>query len=95
MWARGVTATDFKPMYPTQVGNFPALKPVMEGAEFSYGSIAEGRESYQLATYGRIVALTRQAIINDDLRAFPKPSIAGALSDPLADAVRLSDIGPH
>lgn len=72
MWARGVTATDFKPMYPTQVGNFPALKPVMEGAEFSYGSIAEGRESYQLATYGRIVALTRQAIINDDLRAFDR-----------------------
>ncbi len=72
VWARGVTATDFKPMYPTQVGNFPALKPVMEGAEFSYGSIAEGRESYQLATYGRIVALTRQAIINDDLRAFDR-----------------------
>lgn len=72
IWARGTTATDFKPMYPTQVGNFPALKPVMEGAEFSYGSIAEGRESYQLATYGRIVALTRQAIINDDLRAFDR-----------------------
>jgi len=71
-WARGVIATDFKPMYPTQVGNFPALKPVMEGAEFSYGSIAEGRESYQLATYGRIVALTRQAIVNDDLRAFDR-----------------------
>jgi hypothetical protein len=44
----------------------------MEGAEFSYGSIAEGRESYQLATYGRIVPLTRQAIINDDLRAFDR-----------------------
>jgi hypothetical protein len=71
-WARGTTATDFKPMYPTQVGNFPALKAVMEGAEFSYGSLAEGRESYQLATYGRIVALTRQAIINDDLRAFDR-----------------------
>jgi hypothetical protein len=71
-WARGTTATDFKPMYPTQIGSFPALKAVMEGAEFSYGSIAEGRESYQLATYGRIVALTRQAIVNDDLRAFDR-----------------------
>lgn len=71
-WARGTTATDFKPMYPTQVGNFPALKAIMEGAEFSYGAISEGRESYQLATYGRIVALTRQAIINDDLRAFDR-----------------------
>lgn len=71
-WARGVTATDFKPMYPTQIGNFPALQAVKEGAEFSYGTISEGRESYQLATYGRIVALTRQAIINDDLRAFDR-----------------------
>jgi len=76
-WARGITATDFKPMFPTQIGNFPALKQVMEGAEFSYGTISEARESYQLATYGRIVALTRQAIINDDLRAFDR-AIASA-----------------
>lgn len=71
-WTRGITATDFKPMYPTQIGNFPALKPVLEGAEFSYGTIAEGRETYKLGTFGRIVALTRQAIINDDLRAFDR-----------------------
>lgn len=71
-WTRGTTAPDFKPMYPTQIGNFPPLKPVMEGAEFTYGTIAEGRETYKLATYGRIVALTRQAIVNDDLRAFDR-----------------------
>jgi hypothetical protein len=71
-WTRGITATDFKPMYPTQIGNFPALKPVLEGAEFSYGTIAEGRETYKLGTFGRIVGLTRQAIINDDLRAFDR-----------------------
>jgi hypothetical protein len=44
----------------------------MEGAEFSYGTIAESRETYRLATFGRIVALTRQAIVNDDLRAFDR-----------------------
>lgn len=71
-WTRGITATDFKPMYPTQIGNFPPLKPVLEGAEFSYGTIAEGRETYKLGTFGRIVGLTRQAIINDDLRAFDR-----------------------
>jgi hypothetical protein len=87
-WARGTTATDFKPMYPTQVGNFPALKAVMEGAEFSYGSIAEGRETYQLATYGRIVALTRQAIINDDLRAFDRAlSSAGQRAADMESAI--------
>jgi hypothetical protein len=71
-WTRGTTAPDFKPIYPTQIGNFPPLKPVIEGAEFTYGTIAEGRETYKLATYGRIVALTRQAIVNDDLRAFDR-----------------------
>ena len=71
-WTRGITTTDFKPMFPTQIGNFPGLLPVMEGAEFSYGTIAESRETYRLASFGRIVALTRQAIVNDDLRAFDR-----------------------
>lgn len=88
VWTRGITATDFKPMYPTQVGNFPALKPVMEGAEFTYGTIAEGRETYKLATYGRIVALTRQAIVNDDLRAFDRAlSTAGQRAADLESAI--------
>jgi hypothetical protein len=30
----------------------------------------EASASWKLATYGRIVALTRQAIINDDLGGF-------------------------
>jgi hypothetical protein len=71
-WTRGITTSDFKPMFPSQIGNFPGLLPVMEGAEFSYGTIAESRETYRLATFGRIVALTRQAIVNDDLRAFDR-----------------------
>jgi hypothetical protein len=71
-WTRGITAPDFKPLFPTQIGNFPALLPVMEGAEFSYGTIAESRETYRLGTFGRIVALTRQAIVNDDMRAFDR-----------------------
>ena len=58
-WTRGITTTDFKPLFPTQIGNFPGLLPVMEGAEFSYGTIAESRETYRLATFGRIVALTQ------------------------------------
>lgn len=87
-WTRGITATDFKPLYPTQIGNFPALLPVMEGAEFSYGTIAEGRETYKLATFGRIVALTRQAIVNDDLRAFDRAlSTAGMKAADLESAL--------
>ena len=43
---------------------------VNENGEFKSGSIAEGRESYKLDTYGRIFAINRQAIVNDNLGAF-------------------------
>ncbi|MFM7403784.1 MAG: hypothetical protein ACKO1N_06750, partial [Erythrobacter sp.] len=39
-WTRGITTTDFKPMFPTQIGNFPGLLPVMGLPKFSYGTIA-------------------------------------------------------
>lgn len=92
-WTRGITATDFKPLFPTQIGNFPGLQPVMEGAEFSYGTIAESRETYRLATFGRIVALTRQAIVNDDLRAFDRAlSTAGMKAADLESALVYNEL---
>jgi hypothetical protein len=42
------------------------------GQEFSYGGMTDGVEKYALATYGRIIAITRQALINDDLGAFDR-----------------------
>jgi hypothetical protein len=48
----------------------PALLKVPEGGEFKYGSMAESKESYSLATYGRIFGISRQALVNDDLGAF-------------------------
>jgi hypothetical protein len=87
-WTRAVTAKDFKPMFPTQIGNFPALQAVGEGAEFTSGAIAEGREQYQLGTFGRIVGVTRQAIINDDLRAFDRMLMtAGMKANDLESAI--------
>ena len=50
----------------------PSLLEVPEGGEFKQGTITEGRESYKLATYGRIFALTRQAIVNNDLESFSR-----------------------
>jgi len=72
VWARRSTAPDFKSISRTQFGDFPTLTKVNEGGEFKYGSIGEAAESYALATYGRIVSITRQAIINDDLDAFSR-----------------------
>lgn len=78
-WARRATITDFKPVQRTQLGGAPDLQKVLESGEFQYGTIGEGREVYALATYGRIVAITRQVLINDDLDAFTRlPASFGA-----------------
>jgi hypothetical protein len=61
---------DFKPHTFIRVGDFPNLLPVNEAGEFKHGVIKEDAEPTSLTTYGRIIGLTRQAIINDDLSAF-------------------------
>ena len=78
-WARRASITDFKPVQRTQLGGAPDLREVMESGEFSYGTIGEAKEVYALATYGRVVAITRQTLINDDLDAFTRvPAAFGA-----------------
>jgi len=69
---RRVTIPDFKPVRRLQIGDAPALLEVNEHGEFTHGTIGEGKEQYQLATYGRIFAITRQALINDDTEAFAR-----------------------
>jgi hypothetical protein len=68
--ARETTAPDFKAKSKLMLGEAPTLEKVNEHGEFHSGGMAEAGESYALATYGKIVGLSRQAIINDDLGAF-------------------------
>ena len=78
-WARRSTITDFKQVARTQLGGAPDLEKVLESGEFQYGTIGEAQEVYALATYGRIIAVTRQTLINDDLDAFTRiPAAFGA-----------------
>lgn len=73
VWARRApNATDFKAMNVVQLSGAPDLLQVNEAGEFKYGTLADAGTSYAVATYGRIVAMTRQAIINDDLKAFDR-----------------------
>lgn len=73
LWARRApNAPDFKQMQVTQLGAAPDLLAVAEGGEFKYGTITDGKEVYSVATYGRIVSVSRQLIVNDDLRAFDR-----------------------
>jgi hypothetical protein len=58
----------------------PDLQKVLEGGEFKRGSMSDGKEVYQIFTYGRIISYTRQAMINDDLSALDRTprALAGA-----------------
>ncbi len=73
LWARRApNAPDFKSMSVVQLAGAPDLLQTNEAGEFKYGAMTDGAESYSVLTYGRIVTLTRQAIVNDDLRAFER-----------------------
>lgn len=71
-WARRVTAPDFKTISRIFMSDAPKLEKVNENGEFKRGFVTEGQETYQLATVGKIIGLTRQAIINDDMSAFTR-----------------------
>lgn len=73
LWARRApNAPDFKSMSVVQLSGAPDLLQTNEHGEFKYGKMTDGAETYAMLTYGRIVSLTRQAIVNDDLRAFER-----------------------
>lgn len=88
-FCRMVTAPDFKTISRNALGDAPTLEKVNEHGEYKYGAMSEAREQYAVATYGKIVALTRQTIINDDLSAFTRlPEMFGrAAADLESDTV--------
>lgn len=67
---RQTTAKDFRDKHRLTLSEAPRLEKVNEAGEFKSGSLAETQESYRLATFGRIIGISRQAIVNDDLSAF-------------------------
>ena len=88
-WARQTSLPDFRAV--TRVAIDGALKPekVNEHGEFKRGSISDAGETYALATYGKIVAVSRQVIINDDVGMIARiPQLLGrAAADFESDTV--------
>lgn len=72
------TLPDFKPTNIIGLGDAPALLLVPENGEFKRGAIADTGLLYSLQTYGRIIPITRQAIVNDDQHLFGRiPTMFG------------------
>ncbi|WFS02780.1 prohead protease/major capsid protein fusion protein [Rhizobium tumorigenes] len=66
------SVSDFKTVSRAQLGEAPRLEKVNESGEFKRGTLGEGSEKYSIATYGKVIGITRQALINDDLGAFTR-----------------------
>jgi hypothetical protein len=79
------SVSDFRPSSRYRMGTFSSLDRVNEAGEFKRRNVPDGEKStISASTRGNIVAITRQAIINDDLGAF------GAAAANLGRAARLS-----
>jgi hypothetical protein len=66
------SAPDFRQITRVQMGEAPQLRKVQEGGEYEYGTIGDAAEKFRLFKYGRIVTVSSEAIINDDLDAFTR-----------------------
>lgn len=74
-----VSASDFKTQYGVSLSEAPDLDLVDENGEYKSGKMSDKQESYSVGTYGKILYLTRQMIVNDDMRAFTRvPQLMGA-----------------
>lgn len=69
-WAAKGTLQDFKPTSFSRLIPPGSLPEIGESAEYNYLKIEDSEETVRMKTFGGILALTRQVIINDDLNAF-------------------------
>jgi len=73
------SASDFKTIYGISLSEMPDLDLIKEDQEYKYAAMSDKQESYAVKKYGKLVRLTREMIINDDLRAFTRiPMLFGA-----------------
>jgi len=68
--AQKLTANDFRTHTGYRLTGNSVFDEVGEGGELKHFDLNEQSYSFSVDTYGRILALTRQQIINDDLNVF-------------------------
>lgn len=71
-WTSVGNLSDFKIAKRADLNSFADLPLKPEGAEYVFMTTGERGEQVQLGTYGGLVSITREAIINDDLDAFSR-----------------------
>lgn len=72
LWTQTGSLSDFKISNRVALNDMKSLREVRPGAEFKYATVGDRGEKIALATYGELISLNRQTIINDDLGAFTR-----------------------
>lgn len=68
-WCQTRSLPDFKTASLLNLSLFSDLSTVREGQQYEHGDMSDIKETMQLATYGRLFTISRQALANDDLSA--------------------------
>lgn len=80
-------AMDFKDLYALKLSGSPDLQGLGENGEYHTAKFSDAKETYRVVTKGIRVPLTRQMIINDDLRAFTRiPQLFGTAAKRMESA---------
>ena len=69
---RQTTVPDFRAVTRAALGDIAALEQIKEHGEYQYGTLEEDGAPIKVAKFGKIIAITWEAIVNDDLGAFTR-----------------------
>ncbi len=76
---RQTTVPDFREVTRVALGDITALEKVNEHGEYKYGTLGEEGAPIRVVKYGKIIAITWESIVNDDLAALTRvPQALGA-----------------
>jgi phage head maturation protease len=90
--ARQALHTDFRKASKLRLGEMGPLAKVNEAGEIKHTTRGASEESYALDTYGSLFALSRKAIINDDLGAFRDFGVAAGRAAAETEAALLASL---
>lgn len=69
---RQTTVPDFRAVTRAALGDIAALEQVKEHGEYKYGKLSEDGAPIKVAKFGKIIAITWETIVNDDLGALTR-----------------------
>ncbi|WP_244185600.1 prohead protease/major capsid protein fusion protein [Ectopseudomonas oleovorans] len=76
---RQTSVPDFREVTRVALGDITALEKVNEHGEYKYGTLGEEGAPIRVVKYGKIIAITWESIVNDDLSALTRiPQALGA-----------------